>query len=116
MCANKPIFPKLNDKKCKMPRKSCDTSFEKRQLVIYNYAKGLSGYKVAERLNMKPCTIYKILRGYKNEDRINRKRSGRPEKLSLQDKRILLGQMQREPTVGAEELSRNFTQTHCKKT
>ena len=99
-----------------MPRKSCDTSFEKRQLVIYNYAKGLSGYKVAERLNMKLCTIYKILRGYKNEDRINRTpRSGRPEKLSLQDKQILLRQMQREPTVSAEELSRNFTQLHGKK-
>ena len=69
-----------------MPRKNCDTSFEKRQLVIYN------------------------------KDRINRKpRSGRPEKLSLQDKRILLRQMQREPTVSAEELSRNFTPTHGKK-
>lgn len=94
-----------------MSRKSGDTSFEKRQLVIWNSAKGLSGGKIAALLNMKRGTVNKIIRAFRNEDRIEKKpRSGRPGKLSPYDKRFIVRRIEKNPKISAEELSREVAE------
>ncbi|KAJ4447205.1 hypothetical protein ANN_09207 [Periplaneta americana] len=53
-----------------MGRKGKNTSFEKRQLVIFHHVKGRTHREIAEMLNMRRSTVRNIIRRYENEDRI----------------------------------------------
>lgn len=98
-----------------MGGKSKDTTSEVRQLVIFHNARGLSGDKVAKLLNLKRSTVYNIIRSFKEENRIDRKpRSGRPKRLSVQDKRYIIRKIERNPKVSAEHLSRDLSKRCAK--
>lgn len=89
-----------------MGRKSVNTSLETRQLVIFNYSKGMSGDKIASTLNLSRSTVYDIISRFNKENRIESIRQpGRPEKLSLTDKRYIIRSIKKNPKLSAPALT-----------
>lgn len=85
-----------------MPR---NTSFEKRQLVIYHRARGKSGDQIAEMLQIPRSTVYDIIRRFDHENRIDLFTStGRPKKCSARDERFLVRQVKKNPRTSAPKL------------
>ena len=68
-------------------RKGANTSFDKRQFVIFHRSKGKSGDEISELLNIPRSTVYNILKRFKKEDRIeSKKQNGQPEALTELEK------------------------------
>lgn len=62
-----------------MSRKRKNTSFDKRQFVIYCKKKGKTYYKIAELLRMKKVTVADVIKKYKEDKHIEfTKQIGRP--------------------------------------
>lgn len=89
-----------------MGRKSKNTSFEIRQLVIFKHAKNFSVREIADELNLPKSTVYDIIKRFKREDRIESiPQAGQPEKLSDADKRFILRQVSKNPKLSAPKLA-----------
>ena len=87
-------------------RKGANTSFDKRQLVIFHRSKGKSGDEISELLNVPRSTVYDILKRFEKEDRIeSKKQNGRPEALTELEKRFLRRQVEKNPKVSAPKLA-----------
>ncbi len=85
-----------------MNRKGRNTSFDLRQLVIFNRAKGFSGDKISRILSVPRSTVYDILKRFEKENRIESiKQTGRPPKLSVQDERFIERTVTKNPKVTA---------------
>ena len=81
-----------------MNRKSKNTSFEIRQIVIFKHSKNISVRKIASSLNLPKSTVHDIIRRFRQEDRIESiPQRGQPEKLSEQDKRFILRKVAKNP-------------------
>lgn len=97
-----------------MCRKSKNTSFDKRQLVVYHHAIGKSGDKIAHLLNMPRSTVYDIIKRFQKEDRIDfKKPPGRPYKLSEQDKRFIGRSVAKNPKISAPKIATELN-SRCK--
>ncbi|CAK9813888.1 Transposable element Tc1 transposase [Anthophora plagiata] len=89
-----------------MGRKSKNTSFDMRQLVIFHHEKGKSIRKIADLLNISKSTIWDIVRRYKNEDRIESiPQSGRKPILNIRDKRSIIRRIKCDPQISAPKLA-----------
>lgn len=89
-----------------MPRAPRNTSFELRQLIIWHHTKGKSGYAISKLLQVPMSTVYDIIARFEHEERIEFIRPpGRPEKLSIQDKRLVLRMVRENPKVSAPKLA-----------
>lgn len=63
-----------------MGRKNKNTSFDKRQLVIYHRQNGYTYEKIGHMLKMSKSTVGDIVGRFKNEDRIDFiPQTGRPK-------------------------------------
>lgn len=54
-----------------MGRKSHNTSFDVRQLVIFHHTKGLKALKLSKMFNIPRSTVYDIINRFEKEDRID---------------------------------------------
>lgn len=89
-----------------MSRKGKNTSFDVRQLVIWNRATGKSGNEISELFNLPRSTVYDIIKRFETEDRIeSRKQDGRPEKLTELEKRFLRREIEKNPKLSAPKLA-----------
>lgn len=89
-----------------MPRKGKNSSFDKRQLVIYHYAKGKSYREIGEIVNLSKSTVGDIIKRYEKEDRIESiPQKGRPKLLTEHDKRWIMRKVKDDPRVSAPKLT-----------
>ncbi len=88
------------------PRKGKNTSFEVRQLVIFNASKGKSGNEISKLFNIPRSTVYDILRRFERENRIESlKQNGAPEKLTEIEKRFIRKEIEKNPKVSGPKLA-----------
>lgn len=86
--------------------KNKNTTFEQRQIVIFNHTKGISIRQIGKTLNIPKSTVGDIIKRYQREDRIDSiKQKGQPEKLSVRDKRFLVRTVQSNPKISAPKLA-----------
>lgn len=72
-----------------MARKGKYIPFDLRQLIIFNYYKGLEYREISKVFQISKCTIGDIIKRFKKEDRIESiKQKGCPPKLFNCDKGI----------------------------
>lgn len=89
----------------KMP-KTGNTSFDKRQLVVFHHANGKSVPEIMAMLQMTRATVYRIIRRFEKEDRLEFKTPpGRPSKISVQDERYIVRCIAKNPKVSASKLA-----------
>ncbi len=89
-----------------MNRKSKNTSFEIRQLVIFKHEKNFSIREIADSLNLPKSTVHCIIQHFERENRIESiPQAGRPEKFSEQDKRFILRQVIKNPKLSAPKMA-----------
>lgn len=88
-----------------MVRSGPNTSDAQRQLVIYHNANGKSCREISRLLKIPKTTVWNIVQRFKNEDRIDlKKATGQPEKLSPCEKRFLLREVKKTPSISAPKL------------
>lgn len=98
-----------------MGRKGKNTSFEKRQLVIFHHAKGRTHREIAEILNMRRSTVGDIIRRYENEDRIEYvPQRGQPRKLTDRDVRSIIRKVNKNPRISAPQLAKDLSKESSK--
>lgn len=89
-----------------------NTSFEKRQLVVYHHAKGKSVREIMSLLQMSRATVYRIIQRFNDEDRIDFKiPPGRPSKVSAQDERFIVRSIAKNPKVSASQIASDLSAT-----
>ena len=89
-----------------MVRKGKNTSFDTRQLVIYNREKGKSYREIGTLLNLSKSTVADIIRRYNREDRIESvAQTGRPKLLDIRDKRKIIRKVNKDPKLSAPRLA-----------
>ena len=93
----------------KMVRKGKNTSFDTRQLVIYNREKGKSYREIGTLLNLSKSTVADIIRRYNREDRIESvAQTDRPKLLDIRDKRKIIRKVNKDPKLSAPRLAAEF--------
>lgn len=89
-----------------MPKIAGNTSFDKRQLVVFHHTKGKSVPEIMSMLQISRATVYRIIRRFEKEDRLEFKTPpGRPSKLSDQDERYIVRCITKNPKVSASKVA-----------
>lgn len=88
-----------------MGKRGKNTSFDKRQLVVYHNAKGKTQQEIANILDMSKSTVGDIIRRFRNENRIDFKTpKPRPNKLSDHEKHWIHRNIVQNPKLSAPKL------------
>ena len=99
-----------------MVRKGKNTSFDTRQLVIYNREKGKSYREIGTLLNLSKSTVADIIRRYNREDRIESvAQTGRPKLLDIREKRNIIRKVSKDPKLSAPWLAAELFEKTGKK-
>lgn len=99
-----------------MKRKGQNTSFNKRQLVIFHYEKGNSYREISNLLNLSKSTVADIVKKYIHEDRIDSiSQKGRPKFLDSRDERKIIRKIKQNPGLSAPKLTAELFEETGKK-
>ncbi len=86
-----------------MAVRGANISFEIRQLVIFHHSKGKSYSQISKLLNVKRCTVQKIVERFEKQSRNDYLNTnvGRPRKLNERDKPLVLRKLKLNPKLSA---------------
>lgn len=92
-----------------MSRKGKNTSFNLRQLIVFNRAQGKTYREIAHLFKVKKSTVYDVCKRFDHEGRLNSiPQKGRPRKLTPCDERFIMKEVKKNPTITASKLSSQF--------
>ncbi len=96
--------------------RGANISFEIRQLVIFHHSKGKSYTQISKILNVKRCTVKKIVERFEKRGRIDHLNTNaeRPRKLNECDERLVLQKVKLNPKLSAPHIASNIMD-ECKK-
>jgi len=90
----------------KMGRKSKNSSFNKRQLVIFHYKKDKLYREIDKLINLSKSMVADIVKRYVREDRIESiPQKGRPKLLDSRDKHKIIGKIKVNPGLSTRKLT-----------
>lgn len=99
-----------------MKRKSKNTSFDVRQLVIFHREKGKFYREIGALLNLSKSTVADIIKSYNREDRIaSIPQKRRPKILDDRDRRNIVRKIKKDPALSASKLSAELFEESGKK-
>lgn len=88
-----------------MARKMKETTLEERTIIIKLHTEGQSYRNMGKIVGRSFVTIQKIVQKFKKTNSLeNKSRSGRPSKLSVQNKRYLVREVEKKPDISAPKL------------
>ncbi|CAK9827571.1 Transposable element Tcb2 transposase [Anthophora retusa] len=91
---------------CKMGRKARETIVTERKIILHLFNEGHSYSSIANIVNRSRFTIRSIIKRFSNiENFVSAVRCGRPEKLSVREKRKIVNIVKEKPTSSASEIA-----------
>lgn len=100
----------------RMGRKTKNTSFDQRQLVIFHREKGKSYREISAMLRISKSTVAEIIRRFNIENRIESiPQTGRPAALNDREKRRLVRKIKENPRLSAPRLASELLEERGKK-
>lgn len=88
-----------------MARKGKEITQEEKKIILRLHEQKKSYRDIGKILNRSRYTIRNIVKKFKNkESLINRRRSGRPRKLTIREERVIIRNMKKKPKITSTEL------------
>ncbi|KAK1137718.1 hypothetical protein K0M31_020459 [Melipona bicolor] len=89
-----------------MSTKKSETSKCERELILKLHNESKSYLEIAKLLNQSKFTIYYIIKKSKTEGNItNKKRTGRPKKLTPREEKMIIREIKKNPSTSAPKVA-----------